>query len=165
MISLPKASSQRWYHSVNTRINCQYSLSVLNVTTQISNRNCLYLFQRTIWDLCPQIERYVTKFHFQVITRFILLRLQALKWYIIGQGSCLIWGAKHIVSLTIPLFSIDFWHVQLVISFGSLATYQSFCENRFHFLNVKMNVYTLESVSSTKARYTRHTGKINEMGV
>ena len=34
----------------------------------------------------------------------------------------------------IPLISIDFWYVQLAISFSSLATCRSFCENseQFH---------------------------------
>ena len=46
-----------------------------------------------IWYLFPQNERQVAKFHFQIITRFILFRLLALKWYM--SGSLPIWGPKN----------------------------------------------------------------------
>ena len=71
---------------------------------------------QNIWDLFPQNERQVAKFSFPVISRFMMFRLYALKWYIICQGWCLIWGPKPIFPWEIPLFSIDCWNVQWAIS-------------------------------------------------
>ena len=78
-----------------------------------------------------QNERQVAKFHFQVRTRFILFRLKAVKWYIICQGCCLIWGPKSIISLRNSF--VFYWFLKWSmshISFSSLATCRSFCENR-----------------------------------
>ena len=83
------------------------------------------------WDLFPQNERQVAKFHFQVVTRFMLFRLQALKRHIIYQGCCLIWGPNPIISLRNPF--VFYWFLTCSmshISFSSLATCRSFCENR-----------------------------------
>ena len=114
MISLSKGSSQTSYYSVNTRISCQYSLSMLNVTTQTSNRICLYLFQRTIWDLptnweiCHKISlpRYKEIHIAQTLSFKMIYHMSGLLPYL---------GCKTIISLSIPLFSFDFWHVQWVV--------------------------------------------------
>ena len=91
--------------------------------------------QWNIWDLFPQNERQVARFYFQVITRFMLLRLSALKWYIICQGCWLIWGQKSMISLRNSF--VFYWILKCSmshISFSSLATCRSFCENRSHIL-------------------------------
>ena len=87
-----------------------------------------------IWDLFPQNERQVAKFHFQVKIKFMLFRLLALKWYIICHGCCLIWGPKRIISLEKFLCFLLILKCKMShISFSSLATCRSFRENRSHF--------------------------------
>ena len=60
-----------------------------------------------------------------------MFKLWALKWYIICQGCCLIWGQKPIISFRNSF--VFYWFLQCSvshISFSSLATCRSFCENR-----------------------------------
>ena len=101
-----------------------------------------------IWDLSPQNEKQVAKFHFQVITRFMLTQTLTLKWYIICQGCCLFWVQKPIISLTdsfvfywflkcsmshVSFSSLKFLKCSMShVSFSSLATCRSVCENMSH---------------------------------
>ena len=72
-----------------------------------------------------------TKWERSLITRFMLFRILSFKMiYILCKGCCFIWGPKPIISLRSFLF---YWFLTCSvshISFSSLATYCSFCENR-----------------------------------
>ena len=64
-----------------------------------------------------------------------MFRLKALKWYIICQGGCLIWGPKPIISLRNSFVFCWFLKCSMShISFCSLTTCRSFCESRSHLM-------------------------------
>ena len=86
-----------------------------------------------IWDLFPQNETQVAKFHFKGLSRFMMSRLVSFKMIYNIPGLLPYLGSKPIISLRNSF--VFYWFLKCSmshISFNSLVTCRLFCENRSH---------------------------------
>ena len=118
-----------------------------------------------IWNMFPQNERQVAKCHFHVITRFMLLRLWALQWYMI-QGCCLIWGAEPIISLRTSFYFVFYWFLQFFnkpqISFKSHGDFLLILWEQVSFIKtMTLNMNSSQAQKNLRQNQNHHRIHIN----